>query len=124
MRIADDPGNAGELRQFFGSALGVTAGDDDTRSRVGSVELANGVAGLSVRRGCDGAGVHNDDIGGRGFRRGSAAAIEQLALKGGAVRLSSAAAKLFDVKGRHLSLSPSAITLNTESIEKKNPNNG
>ena len=64
--IADDPGHAGECGQLFGGALGVTAGDDNADGRVGGVKLSNGVAGLSVGGGRDGAGVDDDDVGGGG----------------------------------------------------------
>ena len=57
VRIADDEGNSRENRQFFGSALGVAAGDDDARGGIGGVEFADGVARLGICGGGDGTGV-------------------------------------------------------------------
>ena len=100
--IADDPGDTGERCQFFGSALGVAADDDNADGGVGGVELSNGVAGLSVGGGCDGAGVDDDYVGGcRGGGRG-ATTVEQLALEGRAIGLRGAATELLDEEARHL----------------------
>ena len=101
MGIADDPGDAGEGGEFFGGTLSVAASDDDAGGRIGSVELANGIAGLGVGCSGDGAGVDDDDVGVGGFGRRSESAIYQLALEGGAVGLGGAAAELFDVEGGH-----------------------
>src|ERR1700675_734069 len=98
MGIADDPCDAGESGQFFGGALGVTAGDDDTDGGVGGVKLSNGVAGLGVGGGGDGAGVEDDDVGGGGRGSGGVATVEQLALEGSAIGLRGAATRLFDKK--------------------------
>ncbi len=102
MGIADDPGDAGESGKFFRSTLGVAACDNEADGGVGGVELSNGFAGLSIGGGSDGAGVEDDDIGGCGRGGGGAAAIQQLALEGGAIGLGGAAAELFDKESRHL----------------------
>src|SRR5882762_9613691 len=115
--IADDPGDTGERGQFFGSALGITAGDDDANGGVGGMKLANGVAGLGVGGGGDGAGVDDDDVGGGGRGSGSAATVEQLALQGGAVGLGGAATELFDEKSRHLELPHSIEKHYTQSSQ-------
>ena len=99
--IADNEGDAGEGRKFFGGALGVTAGDEDFGGGILRVNLANCIAGLCVSGGRDGAGVDDDELGVLGRSRGSTAAVKELAFDGGAVGLGSAAAKLFDVKGGH-----------------------
>lgn len=117
MRIADDPGDTRKLRQFLRRALGVTTGDEDTRGGVGGMQPLNGVASLGIGGGRDGAGVHDHDIGGGGFRRGCAAALQQLALESGAVSLGGAAAELFNVEGRHLSFS--AARNNTQNRPHK-----
>jgi len=80
MRIADNPGDAGERGELFGGALGVAAGDDDAGGGVCGVKLSDGVAGLRVGGGGDRAGVHDNEVSGRGFGCGGATAIEQLAL--------------------------------------------
>ena len=100
--IADDPGDAGECGQFFGSALGITTSDDNADGGFGGVKLSNGVPGLSVGGGRDGAGVHDDDVGGCGRVGGGTTAIEQLALEGRAIGLRGAATELLDEEARHL----------------------
>ena len=60
--IADDEGDAGEGGEFFGCALGITAGYEDFGGRVLSVNFADGVAGLGVGGGSDGAGVYDDEF--------------------------------------------------------------
>ena len=44
------------------------------------MEFADGVAGLGIGRGSDGAGVEDDDVGERRSGGGGAAAVEELAL--------------------------------------------
>ena len=65
------------------------------------MKLSDGIAGLCVRGGGDRAGVHDNDVSGRGFGCGGATAIEQLALDCGAVGLRGATAELLDIEGRH-----------------------
>jgi hypothetical protein len=100
--IADDPGNARECGEFFGSALGVAAGDDKAGGGILGVNLANGVAGLSVGGGGYRAGIEDDDGGRGGIGDRTASTIEELALDSGAVGLGGTAAELLDVEGRHL----------------------
>ncbi len=102
MGIAHDQGNAGETGDFFRGALGVATGDNDASGRIHRVNLADGVASLSVGGGGDGAGIENDDVGRRAIGRDGAALVAQLALDGGAIGLCGAAAELFDVKGGHV----------------------
>src|SRR5438045_1496609 len=100
--IADDPGNARESCEFFGGALGVAPSDNQADGRVGSVKFANGVAGLCVGGGGDGAGVEDNDVGSCGRGGGGETAVKQLALDGGTIGLRGAAAELFDEESRHL----------------------
>jgi len=65
------------------------------------VEFANGIAGLRIGSGGDGAGVEDDDVGRSRVRGERKAAIAKLAFDGRAVGLCGAAAELFDVKGAH-----------------------
>ena len=67
------------------------------------MDFADGVAGLGIGGGGDGAGVHDDDGGGVESRGEGAAAVEELALEGGAVGLRGAAAELLDEEGGHWS---------------------
>src|SRR5260221_6306423 len=99
--IADNERDAGESGQFFGGALGVTAGDENFGGGILRVDFANGIAGLRVGGGCDGAGVDDDELGGLRRSRGCAAAVQELALDGSAVGLGGAAGELFDVESGH-----------------------
>src|SRR5256885_15119382 len=90
--IANNERDAGEGRKFFGGALGVTAGDENFGGGVLRVNFANGIAGLGVGGGGDGAGVDDDELGGLGGSRGWAAAGQELALDGGAGGVRGAAA--------------------------------
>lgn len=99
--VADDERDTGKGREFFRSALSVTAGDENLCGRILRVDLANGVAGLGVGRRGNGASVDDDEFGVGGGRRGRASTVAELALDGGAVSLSGAAAELFNVEGRH-----------------------
>jgi hypothetical protein len=117
VRIANDPGHAGECGQFFGRALRITTSDDNAGCGVGGVKLSNGVASLGVGRGRDGAGVDDDDVGGgwRGDRRTTT--VEQLTLDGSAIGLRGAATELFDEEARHLIPCVESKTLCTEFAE-------
>src|SRR5260370_26171222 len=83
--IADDPGNAGERGQLFGSALGVATGDDDADGGVGGVKLTNRVAGLGIGGSRDGAGVDDDDVGDGGRGGGGGGTGREQAAGGSAV---------------------------------------
>ena len=100
--IADDAGNAGETSNVLRGALRITTSDNDARGRIGRVDLADGVAGLRVGCGSDGASIENDHVGRRAIGRGGAALVAQLALDGGAIGLRGATAKLFDIEGAHV----------------------
>jgi len=115
--IADNEGYAWENRDFFGGALSVTAGYEDARCRIGGVNFANGVSGLRVGRGGDGAGVENHDVGRRRIGRERAALFAQLAFDGRAIRLGGAAAELLDKKGAHWKKTPeSYLNIRARSV--------
>ena len=99
--IADDEGDAGKSGEFFGGTLGVAAGDNDASRGIGGVEFADGVAGLRVGGGGDGAGVEDDDVGDGRVRGKGKALLAELALDGGAVGLRGAAAELLDKESAH-----------------------
>ena len=101
MGIADDPRDAGESREVLGSALCVTPGDDEASGGVLGVNLANGVASLSISGRGDGTCVYDDEISGSCVRDGTATPFEQLAFEGGTIGLGGAAAELLDVEGLH-----------------------
>ena len=102
MGIANDPSHSGECGQLVGRALRVATGDHDAHGGVGGVKLSDGIAGLGIGGGRDGAGVDDHDVGGcsRGGR--ATATVEQLALEGGAIGLRGTATELFDEEARHL----------------------
>lgn len=101
MRIPDDPFDAVEARQLFGSALGVTAGDEDASAAICGVNVADGIASLSVGGCGHGACIEYDDIGiamGWGARE---ATIEELMFDGRRVRMSGATPEIFDGESGH-----------------------
>ena len=75
MGIANDEGNACETSDVFRGALRVTTSDNDACGRIRRVDLADGVASLSVGGGGDGAGIENNDVGRRALGRGRAALL-------------------------------------------------
>ncbi len=103
MGIADDKRDAREGSEFFRGALSITAGDEDFGNGVLGVDFSDGVAGLRVGGGSDGAGVDDDEFGVVRRSRDCAAAIEELAFDSGAIGLGGATSELFDVKGGHCS---------------------
>jgi len=100
--IADDEGNSGETGDLLRGALSVTTSDNDASGRIRRVDFADGVAGLSVGGGGDGASIENNDVRRRAIERDGAALVPQLALDGGAVGLCGATAELFDVENGHV----------------------
>lgn len=101
MRITDNERDARKSGELLGSALGVTAGDEDPGFGILGVDFADGVASLGVSGRSDGTCIDDHEF--RIIRRGgwSAATIAELALDGGTVGMGGAAAKLFDVKSSH-----------------------
>ena len=61
--IAYDKGDARERGDFFGGALGITAGYEDASGWIGRVDFSDGVAGLGVSGGGDCASVENHHVG-------------------------------------------------------------
>ncbi len=99
--IADDEGDTGEGGEFFGGTLGVATGDENTSGGICGMKFADGVAGLRVGGGGDGAGVEDDDVGDSWVRGKRKTLLAELALDGGAVGLRSAAAELLDKESAH-----------------------
>ena len=100
VRIPYYPGHARKLGHFFGGTLSVAAGDNHTRGMILRADFSDGVSGLRVRSGGNGAGVYDHDIG-RPFGRSGVAALQQLHFKRGAIGLRGATSKLLNVKSRH-----------------------
>jgi hypothetical protein len=63
--VADDGADAFEARQFFGCALCVASGDDDSGVGILAMDAADEGTGAAVGIGGDTAGIHDDDAGGR-----------------------------------------------------------
>jgi hypothetical protein len=63
-------------------------------------DFSDGVSGLGVRSGSNGAGVYHHNIG-CAFRGWCVAALQQLNFEGGAIGLRGATSKLLNVKSRH-----------------------
>jgi len=99
--IANHPRDAGESRELFWRALGITTGHDDASRRISRMKFANGITSLGIRGGRDRAGVYHHDVRILGLSGGCEAAIEKLAFDSGAIGLRCPAAKLFNVKCPH-----------------------
>ena len=101
MRIADYMANAGKRGEIFRGTLSVASGDDDFGLRIGSMDFADGVAGLRVCSSGDRAGVQDNEFGGIGVFGDCASLLAKLALDGSTIGLCGATAELFDVEGGH-----------------------
>jgi hypothetical protein len=96
--VSDDSSHAGHSGKLIWRALGIASGDDDLRAWVAAMRAANEGARGSVGLGCDGAGIHDDDIGGEGLAQIQSA---QVSGDGLAVGAGGAAAEMFNVKAGH-----------------------
>jgi len=98
--VADHGGDAGQCGDFFWSALGVTAGDDDFRQRVLALHAAYRSACVMIGGICDCTSIQDYEVGlcGRGARK---TPVVELAFEGSAVGLSGATSEIFDVVGGH-----------------------
>ena len=83
VRVADNKRNTGESCELFGSALGITAGDEDFSRGISRMYFADGIAGLGVGCRGDGASVDDDKFRVVWRRNRGATAVEQLALDSG-----------------------------------------
>jgi CheY-like chemotaxis protein len=101
VRITDNVGYSRQRRQFFGSALRIATGDDDSSQGVLAVNSANGSAGILVCRGRDRASIQNNDFRVRGRRRAFQSAFFELPLNASAIGLGRAATKILYVKTCH-----------------------
>src|SRR5580704_4467567 len=104
MRIANDEAYARQRRDFCGGTLRIASGDYDSRLRILAAHAADGSPRILVGGGCDRAGVQHDH---RGLRRcvgtGKTALLE-LTFESCAVGLGGAAAEVFYVIARHVSM--------------------
>ncbi len=109
MRIADDEADARQRRDFLGSALRITAGNQDLRIGIFAMNAPDGGPGILIGRCRYGASVENDDLGFVGGAGATQSALKQLPLDGGAVRLGGPASEILNVIGRHQLIIPSAM---------------
>jgi hypothetical protein len=100
--VADDHGHAWESGDFFRGALRVATCDHDLGAGILAAYAADGGAGVLVRAGSHGAGVHYYHGGLGGSGGAGHAALFELAFEGGAVGLRGAAAEVFYVVSGHL----------------------
>jgi hypothetical protein len=98
--VADHGGDAGQGGDFFGGALGIASGDDDSCQGILALHAADGGASVLIGGIGDGASVEYDEIGLRGGDWRQTAGFE-LMFDGGAIGLSGSASEIFDVVGGH-----------------------
>src|SRR5215469_11390585 len=101
VRVANDLGNAGQTRQLVGRALRVTAGHDDSRLWVFTMDAPDGGTGVLIGGRGHCAGVEDDNFGLVGRGGAFHAALLELPFNGGAVGLGGAAAKILYVVTCH-----------------------
>ena len=94
MRVADYPFHSWHFGQIVGGALRIAASDENSGSRVFTMDSSNSRACVIIGRGGHRAGIKNNNIGGGAIRnRGQAAGREQ-DVESSAIGLSGAAAKV------------------------------
>jgi hypothetical protein len=103
VRIADYRTYAGKGGDFLGSALRVAPGDHDSGFWVFSMNTADCRPGIVVRSGGYGAGVEDNDACCLRLTGAVQPVLPELALDGGTICLSCAAAEICHVKSRHTS---------------------
>jgi len=103
VRVADHGTDAGQRRNFFGSALGIASGDDDFCQRILAPYAADGGASILIRGIRDRASIQNNKVGFSGAGADEAAVFE-LAFDGRPVGLGGATSEVFDVVGRHTTI--------------------
>ena len=102
LRVADHPPNARQSGEFVRPALGVTAGDENARSRVLPVDAADGLAQLGVRGPRYGAAIQQHNVGLPEVLRSGETALDKLFREGRPVGLIGPATELDGMKSRHL----------------------
>jgi hypothetical protein len=102
MAVTHHSGNSFKCRQFFWSALSVTAGNENLRTRIESVCAANISAGFAVGFRCHATGVDDNDMGFLHLA-GNQSKTREAGGHGLSIGAGSAAAKVFDMEaGGHL----------------------
>src|SRR5579863_1236187 len=101
VRIPNYQGYAFKRGNLIGSALRVTAGDQDAGIRMLAMNAAHGLARLIVGRGCHGTRVQDDEIGfiqfpGRGQTLGNESRLDR-----GAIGLRRPASEILDPETVH-----------------------
>lgn len=101
VRIAHDPGHAGQRRQFLWCALRVATGHQYAAIRIDPLQPPYGRTSILVRARGDRAGVEHNNFG-LARRRGSLQpALQKLPLQGCPIGLRSPAAKILYVEAIH-----------------------
>ena len=103
MRIADDPIDAGKLRQLFGRALSIAAGDQDARRGIFTMDAPQRLAHVVVGGCGNGTGVEDHQIGGGAGLRMRQTAPRKERFERCAVGLRGAAAEILDEEVTHVS---------------------
>ncbi len=95
MRIPNHPGDAGQLGELLGGALGVAAGNKDAGVGAAPVDPPDRLAQLIVGGGGDGARIQDHQIGFLELAGGLHSPGGQARFQGGAVGLRGSAPKRF-----------------------------
>src|SRR5579863_6167687 len=101
VRVADHAGYAGQRRDFLRRALGVASSDHNPGLGILSLDSADGGAGILIGRCGYRTSIEYDQVGIAGGRSVESSLLE-LAIQRSPVRLRSAAAKIFHMKGGHV----------------------
>ena len=101
VRITHHPFDAGHLRQFVRSALGVTAGYEDAGVRILAMNAANRSAGVAVGFGRYGACIQDDDVRIGACLHARQAPIGELRFKSCAISLRGPATEVLHEEFRH-----------------------
>jgi hypothetical protein len=111
--IPNHPGDAAQLSDFRGRALGVTACDQNPAQRVGAVDAAHQLPDFGIRPASDGAGVQNRHLACGNVIDLLEARFEQLLFDRRTVRLARPAAEIEKLKCRHIRLCEGGFTPST-----------
>jgi hypothetical protein len=104
VRIADDPRNARQRRDFFGRALRIAAGDQNARIRIFTMRAPDGASRVPIGGGSDCACVQDHQIGGGAFAGGGVSAGRELRFERGAIGLRGPASEILNEKGGQISV--------------------
>src|SRR5260370_11448900 len=101
VRVADHPGHSGQGSNFFRSALGVAAGDQNFRVRVSAMYAANRGTRVLIGGSGDGAGIQYNQISVSGRTGVVQTSVGKFALDGGAICLRGATGKILQQEARY-----------------------